>query len=280
MPVGGVAGQIPVKQSATDFHTAWVDYNKTTVGLGNVDNTSDANKPISSAAQTALNAKADLVGGKVPLSQLPVIVIAEFLGAFTNTTAALANAGVQASQRGDWFTVNTNGGETWIVTTDSPTTLSHITKIATPTDTVLSVTNSDGTITFSPTTGNVVGSINLAHANSWTAAQTIIRTGLGATASGDGWVLDNTTAATASVMQTSPRGRRRGRGFFTNSSASYPVDFADHVVGYAGITAAGIYKMQWSGNGSAYSDAFWVDMTPAGRGFEFFTNAAQSNGSP
>ena len=33
---------------------------KTQVGLGNVDNTSDANKPISSATQTALNAKAPL----------------------------------------------------------------------------------------------------------------------------------------------------------------------------------------------------------------------------
>lgn len=30
---------------------------KSDVGLGNVDNTSDANKPISSATQTALNAK-------------------------------------------------------------------------------------------------------------------------------------------------------------------------------------------------------------------------------
>lgn len=36
---------------------------KSQVGLGNVDNTSDANKPISSATQTALNAKADKVTG-------------------------------------------------------------------------------------------------------------------------------------------------------------------------------------------------------------------------
>lgn len=35
------------------------DYNKSQVGLGNVDNTSDANKPISTATQTALNTKAD-----------------------------------------------------------------------------------------------------------------------------------------------------------------------------------------------------------------------------
>lgn len=39
-------------------------YTKTEVGLGNVDNTSDANKPVSTATQTALNAKqATLVSG-------------------------------------------------------------------------------------------------------------------------------------------------------------------------------------------------------------------------
>jgi hypothetical protein len=44
------------------------------VGLGNVDNTSDANKPISTAASTALGLKADLVNGTVPSSQLPSYV--------------------------------------------------------------------------------------------------------------------------------------------------------------------------------------------------------------
>lgn len=37
---------------------------------------------------------------------------------------------------------------------------------------VATVSNSDGTLTISPTTGTVVGSINLAHANIWGAAQT------------------------------------------------------------------------------------------------------------
>ena len=37
---------------------------KAQVGLGNVDNTSDANKPISTATQTALNKKVDAVAGK------------------------------------------------------------------------------------------------------------------------------------------------------------------------------------------------------------------------
>ena len=42
-------------QDATNPHSV----TKTQVGLGNVDNTSDLNKPISTATQTALNAKAD-----------------------------------------------------------------------------------------------------------------------------------------------------------------------------------------------------------------------------
>lgn len=58
--------------------------NKTDIGLGNVDNTNDANKPISSATQTALNTKENSAnkgqpggyasldsGGTIPVSQLP-----------------------------------------------------------------------------------------------------------------------------------------------------------------------------------------------------------------
>ena len=44
---------------------------KNDVGLWNVDNTSDADKPVSTATATALAGKADLVSGKVPASQLP-----------------------------------------------------------------------------------------------------------------------------------------------------------------------------------------------------------------
>lgn len=39
---------------------SWRTLNRAAVGLGNVDNTSDANKPISTAQQAALNAKADV----------------------------------------------------------------------------------------------------------------------------------------------------------------------------------------------------------------------------
>ncbi len=44
---------------ATANSAAWTQLTKAHVGLANVDNTSDANKPVSTAQQTALNLKAD-----------------------------------------------------------------------------------------------------------------------------------------------------------------------------------------------------------------------------
>ncbi len=52
IPDSPVDGKIYGRQSA-----AWAEITKAAVGLGNVDNTSDANKPISTATQTALNGK-------------------------------------------------------------------------------------------------------------------------------------------------------------------------------------------------------------------------------
>ncbi len=56
------------------------DVSKSQIGLGNVDNTSDANKPISNATREALNSKADLINGKVPEEQLPPITAGLELG--------------------------------------------------------------------------------------------------------------------------------------------------------------------------------------------------------
>lgn len=86
-------------------------------------------------------------GGKINSAQLPDIAISDFLGNFTNTTAALADAWVQASQKGDWFTVDTGGGQSWIVTTSLPTTLADITQLKTPTGAVTSVFSRTGAIT-------------------------------------------------------------------------------------------------------------------------------------
>jgi hypothetical protein len=50
---------------------SWQVLDKTAVGLSNVDNTSDANKPISTATQTALNLKANLTQVQCILSKMP-----------------------------------------------------------------------------------------------------------------------------------------------------------------------------------------------------------------
>lgn len=55
------AAGIPEAPADGSYYTrrnaAWAATTKATMGLGNVDNTSDANKPVSTATQTALNAK-------------------------------------------------------------------------------------------------------------------------------------------------------------------------------------------------------------------------------
>jgi hypothetical protein len=56
VPTGGTSGQVLKKNSSTDHDTSWGNLDKTAVGLSNVDNTSDANKPVSTAVQAAINA--------------------------------------------------------------------------------------------------------------------------------------------------------------------------------------------------------------------------------
>lgn len=79
------SGTGSVLRSVSPTITTPIGIVKGDVGLGNVDNTSDLNKPISNATQTALNAKINLsekaanngvatldAVGKIPSSQLPV----------------------------------------------------------------------------------------------------------------------------------------------------------------------------------------------------------------
>lgn len=60
--VPGLAGKEPTISGGSTAQywrgdKSWQTLDNTTVGLGNVDNTSDANKPVSTATQTALNSK-------------------------------------------------------------------------------------------------------------------------------------------------------------------------------------------------------------------------------
>lgn len=86
VPAGGSALQV-VRKNSVGSTTEWATPTKAMVGLTNVDNTSDVDKPVSAAVasalegkanayttQVALGWKADLDNGKVPRSQLPEIL--------------------------------------------------------------------------------------------------------------------------------------------------------------------------------------------------------------
>lgn len=68
MPIENINLIDVAKASDLSDHEARVDnphsVTKTQVGLSNVDNTSDSNKPVSTAQQTALDNKVDKISGK------------------------------------------------------------------------------------------------------------------------------------------------------------------------------------------------------------------------
>lgn len=87
--VTGVKGS-----NEAEYRTGNVSITKGNVGLGNVDNTADADKPISTAAQTALDGKVDKITGK-GLSE------ANFTDAEKTKLAGIA-AGADVNVQPDW----------------------------------------------------------------------------------------------------------------------------------------------------------------------------------
>ena len=111
------------------------------IGLGNVNNTTDLNKPISTATQNALNTKADLVGGKVPTSQLPSLAVSEYLGPAANQAAMLLLSG----ERGDWC-IRTDSSSTFVLVSDGGSSIGDWQELATPASPVSSVNGYTGTV--------------------------------------------------------------------------------------------------------------------------------------
>jgi hypothetical protein len=101
------------------------DVTKAQVGLGNVDNTSDAGKPISDATATALAGKSNTghghtfsdISGQVSTAQIPPLAI--------NDTFPVADQAAMlalTAQRGD-MAIRSDNGRTYVLSTDSPSTL-------------------------------------------------------------------------------------------------------------------------------------------------------------
>jgi len=172
----GAASSAPVQSVAGK--TGSVSLVKGDVGLGNVDNTSDANKPVSTATQAILNVKADLVGGVIPDSQIPAIAVTDYLGAVANQTAMLALTG----QKGDWC-IRSDDGAVYVITGSSPSQLSSWTALSYPEGAVTSVAGRTGAVTLSTSdiaglgTAAVTASTDYATAAQGTLADSAIQPG-------------------------------------------------------------------------------------------------------
>lgn len=177
-----IGGTVLAKDSALNSHTARTDnphaVTKAQVGLANVDNTSDANKPVSTAQQTALNLKANI--------ESPT-----FTGTVTAPTFSGALSG-NAATATKWQTARTitlNGDLTGSVSIDGSA------------DVILSAAVAANSIALgTDTTGNYVAGN--------TAGTGIVVTGT----EGEGWIptitLSNVgTAGTYRSVTTDAQGR-------------------------------------------------------------------------
>ena len=75
----------------------WQTLNKSAVGLSNVDNTSDVDKPISTATQSALNAKANIVDIPSKTSFTHNILVSNWNLVSGKYEAVISNAGILAN---------------------------------------------------------------------------------------------------------------------------------------------------------------------------------------
>jgi hypothetical protein len=156
--------------TSVNSQTGTVVLGKADVGLGNIDNTSDLNKPISSATQTALNAKADLVGGVIPSAQLPSLALTNVV-TVASQAAMLALTTTQV-QPGD-IAIRTDGAGSFILVASDPSQLSNWTLLATPTDTVTSVNSQTGAVVLTKSDINLGNVDNTSDATKNSAVATL-----------------------------------------------------------------------------------------------------------
>ena len=129
--------------------------------------------------QTTLDAKADLVSGVIPTSQIPALAVTEFLGTVSSQTGMLALTG----QKGDWCN-RTDVSSTFIITGTDPTQISSWTELDYPAADVTSVNSQTGAVVLSASglgLGNVDNTSDLNKPIS-SATQTALNGKLGSTA--------------------------------------------------------------------------------------------------
>lgn len=110
VPTGGTINQALVKVDGTDYNTTWTTINKTFVGLSNVDNTSDVNKPVSTAQAAA---DAAILASANSYTDSSVVGLWDDRGSFSAAGGAYPTTGgsgtAGAILKGDTWTISVAG---------------------------------------------------------------------------------------------------------------------------------------------------------------------------
>jgi hypothetical protein len=111
-------------------------------GTGGADAITVAQGQVSGLG-AALAAKADLVGGVVPTSQIPAIALVQYLGSVANQSAMLALRG----QGGDWC-IRTDSATEWVIVANDGASLSDWIQLPTGIAPVSSINGQTGAVTL------------------------------------------------------------------------------------------------------------------------------------
>ena len=165
-------------------YTGAINITNTDVGLGNVDNTSDATKPVSNPTQTALNLKLDAnkVGvasgvaslnalGKVPTDQIPAISFSSVKVLSSQADMLALSSAVVGS-----VVIRTDVNKNYVLAQANPSVLANWIELLTPAPPVQTVNGYTGSVSITKSDVGLANAENTSDANKpiSTATQTAL----------------------------------------------------------------------------------------------------------
>lgn len=116
--------------------------------------------------------------------------------------------------------------------------------------------------------------------NKTTDTVSVTKTSLGATPTAGLQVINSTAATVWTPSQVSPSFLRKGNGFFSNSSTSFPFEVQDYVSGDTNIIAYWKHIWQYRANSGSWAEFMSFSTAPLGLGFSITPWQSLSNGTP